>query len=1069
MPAVLFAGSARNSSKKSGVKPIPKPGFVTSHLPPSPFKQAKIAAKAGDGRADKRSNTITDVVLWRDPNAFWCSSPTSGQSIPSSRDISRRTSVTSACSCGSHKANVYLKEELRATKAQRDARLFEAQFFALCFFTTVANSDEQRAIIKALLEQLARIYRENSDCVAANTRLAKKVRRLQEERVETKRAHDEELAILAEEKEDCKSLNAQLTEQIRSTKDGNVRIERESAKRAMDDATTITALETENNRLSGKIQKLEKKTKRATNRVKELLGMNGVLSQWVADVAQDGLLREFPFQQDNARLEKRVVELEKEKNEETSRLSHLEQSYKWAKKNGGNINDELRNRISELEQEQKDVKEASEDTKALGNKCKKLEDEIQELKERNEDLNNGYENMKAHLLKLQSRTEISAQTIVAEQSDIVAARDETRHLLNTFKEKENEMTKKIQDLSIKNQHLETELQDNLSRSFVLVQDRNKEKANLQEQLRLVAAYFSQIHNRDMTIETFFTRLKETEADRDAISKKNRSLTRHIQNLLVRHQKTAELVHRHSANEAAEKQTVQAKEQDLLAARAEIKSLKTHLTHIQEGLQERDEDSEDISPSSETMHPEDADLPEKMRLVPRKFLCRKIDALFLENTELTGQVLRGQLEKTACQEKLDKAEGENFNFHIEEEFRQAEVRKLRLSADTLRSQLQAAQAQNRECITVYGEMMNQPGAMAKLKATGINIKIWEDLNALRTEHRRLQNLYAPLQEECEEAKVKAAKIETDMHKEIDQYYSDMSRSLDNLSYQAVTENERLHKELAKYKKKCGESHFYTSYSKSRLVDDRNVFAWAFRFWNPRPNQVLPDGISNELMEELLDEDRMPVRLPAHICALEALRPTGWQVCWQNNMAWSPPTVPMLTETGILEDEDFGDAEAELRAIQNDIEGTSREMDRKQDEQDDEEEDGERLPANTLTREEFEDIAHRNPDFEYHSNGVDEEAEEGHVNEDEHRLAEDGRADEGTGENQTMGPANIETQYDPSTDGLFSNADEYDRLPSFMKKKYANVKALEADCKSERARLLSGESGGENGDVGGSHAP
>lgn len=118
---------------------------------------------------------------------------------------------------------------------------------------------------------------------------------------------------------------------------------------------------------------------------------------------------------------------------------------------------------------------------------------------------------------------------------------------------------------------------------------------------------------------------------------------------------------------------------------------------------------------------------------------------------------------------------------------------------------------------------------------------------------------------------------------------------NLYYdEAVMETGRLQRELAKYKKRAGEPvEVPRSYPFNKLVHERKFMAHLYRHKMTNDPNKLPPFLRE------WDPSFTAAKHGATVLAMKKIMPDLWYVHQQLGKIWIPPTVPILTEMGVLD--------------------------------------------------------------------------------------------------------------------------------------------------------------------------
>jgi hypothetical protein len=396
--------------------------------------------------------------------------------------------------------------------------------------------------------------------------------------------------------------------------------------------------------------------------------------------------------------------------------------------------------------------------------------------------------------------------------------------------------------------------------------------------------------------------------------------------------------------------------------------------------------------------------------------------YTQAEHLLAQLRDEQETRRDVQAKLDQCDKNLFEYQTEEQDRLAEVVRLERTVQKLESQEKILEDQIKNCHT----LVEAANTISNPHAAEMHRLILAQVHPLQTQNRKLISENCNLLNDIDRCKDETLETRARWERKIETWRS-LFKDLETHFWDvAVNEHDMLHEELARWKRKCGREHFYSSAPSSRLVHDRRLLQYALLEGT--------SGLTTSMIpKEYFNPDFLKGCHSAVEMALRKLWPDFWRYL-NEHAAWVPLTVPLLTGEGEILMDDATRAESDARL--------------------------ETFKAELKTLDEKLEEAHRKA-FDIEADSDSDESEGPHEEDDSDDSKDhvDARSDTPNSDNteDTSPPSSVRTREMKDVAAVTSELDdsqdeqpeestetqENDELPGFAKKILARISAQEVE--------------------------
>jgi hypothetical protein len=411
-----------------------------------------------------------------------------------------------------------------------------------------------------------------------------------------------------------------------------------------------------------------------------------------------------------------------------------------------------------------------------------------------------------------------------------------------------------------------------------------------------------------------------------------------------------------------------------------------------------------------------------RAIVNGIVAEAMAEYYTQAEQLRAQLRDEQETRRDVQAKLDQCDKNLFEYQTEEQDRLAEVVRLERTVQKLESQEKILMDQIQNCHT----LVEAANTISNPHAAEMHRLILAQVHPLQTQSRKLISENCNLLNDIDRCKDETLETRATWERKIENWRSLFMDLETHFWDVAVNEHDMLHSELARWKKKCGKEHFYSSAPSSRLVHDRRLLQFALLGGTP--------GLTKSMIpKEYFDPDFLKACHSAVEMALRKLWPDFWRYL-NEHAAWVPLTVPLLTGEGeiLMDDATRAESDARLETFKEEL----KTLDEKLEE------------------------AHRKA-FDIEADSDSEESEGSHEEDDSDDSKEHAAARSNTpgsdNTEDTSPPSSVHTremkdvaagtsEHDDSQDGQaeeFTETPENDELPTFAKKMLARISAQEVE--------------------------
>jgi chromosome segregation ATPase len=528
----------------------------------------------------------------------------------------------------------------------------------------------------------------------------------------------------------------------------------------------------------------------------------------------------------------------------------------------------------------KEAEELEEEVKVLAEKTEELQSQLadkeQELLKQKSD-NTGFRKERKKLLKERGAFRKQAESLGSEN----------HFLLN---EGMQPLRDEIETLKNMIYYKETELKEVHKRDRLTIDKLRDERDKLAELNNQFHAYFR--HHGNGLQSAIVTRIQSLEGEVQSLRKENHYRKSDVQNLLIGIQQQEGLwqdVNKRNEELRLERQTVQNELTSLQTKNDRNESMILEITKTFD--MELDGFDNAVDELAHFLVSTKGPTSTKSK----DLVVAHIGAKYALKERLDKRIAALEVENSALTTKINKAESELDKKLFEEVTLTRQADLLEKKAENLEAIIatQKQQIDRFDAIAQENSLANNPLGCSPVLYQDMERKLRpleEEFKRLRVQIEPLVKAHLELQDkyhiDTRQLALEKANWERLATQYVDLYYDE-----------AITKNEHLHKELAKFKRLAGKPHTAPpSYPFNKLIHERKMAAQALKI---RAQGDESDDLRGVLtwLREWDSEDTMAWH-GATALAMKKIMPELWYVHQLLGKVWIPPTVPILTEMGLL---------------------------------------------------------------------------------------------------------------------------------------------------------------------------